>query len=101
MADQEVETWIRTTTSTSAVTTTAITTLGCSNDLERNSVISLDEDDGSISQPLEGTATPQLHSDALNSLPLPFPLPQDLMRIEENVPRAGVPLIYLQRQCPI
>ena len=101
MADQEVETWIRTTTSTSAVTTTAITTPGCSNDLERNGVISLNEDDGSISQPLEGTATPRLHSVAPNSLPLPFPLPQDLMRIEENVPRAGVPSIYLQRRCPI
>ena len=102
MADQEVETWIRTTTSTSAARATAITTPDCSNDLEGNVTGSISiEDNGSISQPLEGTATPRLHSDIPNSLPLPFPLPPDFLRIEENVLRAGVPSIYLQRRCPI
>jgi hypothetical protein len=33
--------------------------------------------------------------------PHPFPLPKDFLRMEENVPRAGLPSIYLQRRCPI
>jgi hypothetical protein len=60
-----------------------------------------DECSGSMSKPLGGIATPFLQSSMPNALPTPFPLPKDFLRMEENVPSAGVPSIYLQRRCPI
>jgi len=57
------------------------------------------EINGSTSGPLRGTAMPFFQSDMPNVLPLPFPLPKDFLWMEENVPSAGLLLIYLQRQC--
>jgi hypothetical protein len=90
MADQEVETWIRNT--TSAVMAMVITTPGCSSDIKSS---------GPTSEPLGGTARQFFQSDLPNSLRLPFPLPKDFLQMEENVPRASLPSIYLQRRCPI
>ena len=90
MSDQEVDTWIRTT--TSAVTAMVITTPSCSSTIESS---------GSILKPLGGAATQVFQSDIPNVLPLPFPLPKDFLQMEENVPIAGVPSMYLQRRCPI
>src|SRR5258706_13939682 len=40
-------------------------------------------------------------SDTPNKLPFPFPLPEDFPRMEEHVPRADLPSMYLQRRCPL
>ena len=90
MADQEVDTWIRSTTST--VTATEITTPGCSSDIESRDP---------MSKPFGGTATQFAQSDIPNAVPRPFPLPKDDPQMEENVPRTGLLSIYLQRRCPI
>jgi len=73
-------------------TAMATTTPDRSSDIERS---------GSTSKPLGGTAAPFLQSDMPNALPLPFPLPKEFLQMEENVPSAGLPSIYLQRRCPI
>ena len=52
-------------------------------------------------RPLGKTAAPFLQSDMPNVRPLPFPLPKDFLRMEENAPSADIPSIYLQRRCPI
>ena len=75
-----------------STTAMAITTPDRSSDTESS---------GSTSRPLGGTATPFFQSDMPNSLHLPFPLPKEFLRMEENVPSAGAPSIYLQRRCPI
>ena len=52
-----------------------------------------------IPEPLGRTTTP-VHSDMAKTLPLPFPLPKDFVRVEENIP-TDIPSVYLQRRCPI
>ena len=134
MTDQEVNTWIRNT--TSAVTASPDNTNGTENTneeipiqgrltkLQKRLVEGVDDEDdvrqphifqsatamaitmptcssdteinGSMSKPLRGTATPFFQSDMPNALPLPFPLPKVFLWMEENVPSAGLPLIYLQ-----
>ena len=89
IADQEVDAWVRN--MAFAMTTSPDNT----NATDRSSGI---ESSAPTSEPPRRTATP---SDMPNALPLPFPLPNDFLRMEENVPIAGVPSIYLQRRCPI
>lgn len=90
MANQEVDTWIWTT--TSAAMAMAITTPGCSSHMESSTP---------ASRPLGGMTMQFIQSDILNMLPLPFPLPKDSPPMEENVPRANAPSIYLQLRCPL
>ena len=40
-------------------------------------------------------------SDMPSQSPLPFPLPKDFLRMDEHVPRADLPSMYLQRRCPL
>ena len=75
-----------------STTAIAITTPDRSSDTESS---------GFTSKPLGGTATAFFQSDMPNVVPLPFPLPKDFLRMQENVPITGVPSIYLQRRCPI
>ena len=59
------------------------------------------ESSAPTSEPLGRIATTFCPSDLPNALPLPFPLPQDFLRVEEDVPSADLPSIYLQRRCPV
>jgi hypothetical protein len=101
MAEQEVDTWIRN--MTSAMMVPPDNTNGTENTmLAQGRLHSSDsESSSSTSKPLGGIATPFLQSDMLNTLPTPFPLPKDFLWMEENILSTGVPLIYLQRWCPI
>ena len=92
MADQEVNTWVRNT--TFAVTTSPNNT----NATDRSSGIEIS---ASTPETLGRTSTPFCQSDMPNALPPPFPLPKDFLRMEENVPSADAPSIYLQWWCPI
>ena len=58
------------------------------------------ESSGFTSVPLGRIAT-TFSPDRSDPLPIPFPLPQDFLRIEENVPCSDLPSIYLQRRCPV
>ncbi len=92
MADQEVDTWVRN--ATSAMTMSPDST----NATDRSSGI---ESSAPTSEPLGRTATLFRQSNMPNVPPLPFPLPKGFAQMKENVPRANVPSIYLQRRCPI
>jgi hypothetical protein len=96
MAEQEVDTWICNT--TSAVTVPLDNTNGTENTMPAQGRLhsSDSESSGSMSKPLGGIATPFLQSDTPNALPTPFPLPNDFLQMEENIPSTGVPSIYLQ-----
>ena len=103
IADQEVDIWVRNTTSTvmtspdntdtmwnmtSAMTTSPDNT----NATGRSSGIE-------SSEPLGRTAMPFCQSEILDTFP--FPLPKDFLQKEENVPSTDIPSIYLQQRCPI
>jgi hypothetical protein len=88
-ADQEVDTWIQNTTSAMTMS------------LDNTNAKGRDNGIGITSEPLGRIATPFCWSDMPSELPLPFPLPEDFPRMEEDVPIADVPSIYLQRRCPV
>lgn len=90
MADQEVDVWIRAT--TSAVNAMATTTPGHPGEIESSSA---------TSKLLGETAAQDVQSDIPNVSPPPFPLPKTFLKMDENAPRAAIPSIYLQRRCPV
>jgi len=92
MADQEVDTWVRNT--TSATTTSPDNTNATDRSVGFESITPTSATPGR-------TATPFCQSDMPNAVSLPFPLPKDFLRMEENVPSAGGPSVYLQQRCPI
>jgi hypothetical protein len=100
-AEQEVDAWIRNT--TSAVTAPPDNTNGRENTMPTQGRLRSNDNEstGSMSKPLGGISMPFLQSDMPNAIPTPFPLPKEFPWMEENVPSAGVPSIYLQRRCPI
>ncbi len=53
------------------------------------------------SAPLGRTPTTFQQSDMPSVSPFPFPLPEDFLQMDKNIPSTNVPLIYLQWQCPI
>src|ERR1700679_3338342 len=92
MVDQEVDTWVRNT--TSAVATSPDNTIATGRSSGFESSVPTSESLGS-------TATPLCQSDMPNACPFPFPLPKDFLRMEVNVPNADISSIYLQRRSPI
>lgn len=105
IADQEVDRWVRNTTS-------AMTTSPDNTDATQNTTSAVTTSSGNTNatgrssgseggEPLGRTATPSSQSAMPNTFPLPFPLPKDFLQKEENVPSTDLPSIYLQRRCPL
>src|SRR5258706_2374741 len=92
MADQEVNTWVWN------MTFTVTTSPDNTNAADHSSGIEIS---ASTPETLGRTSMPFCQSDMPNTLPPPFPLPQDFLQMEENIPSTDALSIYLQWRCPI
>src|SRR5258708_24424481 len=107
MANHEVDTWIRNVASAAAAPGEPSNTSGTENTTEEGMTdstpgrSSISEGDRPIqshtgfNKPPQEASGSSLRLDLPDLPPLPFPLPKDFPRMEEDVPTANVPSIYL------